>query len=40
LISNSSPGGRITNRRVEIVISGTAIGPRALWDRGYDVSLR
>lgn len=40
LISNSSPGGRVTNRRVEIVITGDAIGPRALWDRSYDVSLR
>jgi outer membrane protein OmpA-like peptidoglycan-associated protein len=40
LIANSSPGGRVANRRVEIVISGDAIGPRALWDRGYDVTLR
>jgi flagellar motor protein MotB len=40
LISNTMPGGRTTNRRVEIVISGDAIGNRALWDRAYDVTLR
>ena len=38
--SNSSPGGRVENRRVEIVISGEAIGPRPLWDKSYDVTLR
>jgi flagellar motor protein MotB len=40
LISNSSAGGRATNRRVEIVISGETIGARALWDRSYAVTLR
>jgi outer membrane protein OmpA-like peptidoglycan-associated protein len=40
ITSNASPGGRVENRRVEIVISGEAIGPRPLWDRSYDVTLR
>lgn len=40
LTSNSAPGGRMENRRVEIVISGGAIGPRPLWDQSYDVTSR
>jgi len=40
LTSNSSPGGRVQNRRVEIVVSGDLIGARPLWDRSYDVTLR
>jgi flagellar motor protein MotB len=40
LTSNANPGGRIENRRVEIVVSGEAIGSRPLWDRSYDVTLR
>lgn len=40
ITSNASPGGRVENRRVEIVIAGEAIGPRPLWDRSYDVTLR
>ncbi len=40
ITSNASLGGRVENRRVEIVISGDAIGPRPLWDRSYDVTLR
>ena len=40
LTANGAPGGRAENRRVEIVISGDAIGSRPLWDRSYDVTLR
>jgi outer membrane protein OmpA-like peptidoglycan-associated protein len=40
LTSNGAPGGRIENRRVEIVISGDAIGSQPLWDKSYDVTLR
>jgi flagellar motor protein MotB len=40
LTSNAAPGGRIENRRVEIVISGEAVGSRPLWDRSYNVTLR
>jgi len=40
LTSNASPGGRIENRRVEIVISGDPIGSLPLWDRSYDVTSR
>jgi flagellar motor protein MotB len=40
LTSNSAPGGRLENRRVEIVISGDGIGSRPLWDSSYDVTLR
>jgi flagellar motor protein MotB len=40
LTSNATPAGRMENRRVEIVISGDAIGSRPLWDRSYDVTLR
>jgi outer membrane protein OmpA-like peptidoglycan-associated protein len=40
LTSNATAEGRMENRRVEIVISGDAIGSRPLWDRTYDVTLR
>jgi outer membrane protein OmpA-like peptidoglycan-associated protein len=40
LASNSTPQGREENRRVEIVISGDAIGHRALWDRTYTLQFR
>ena len=38
--SNSSPGGREQNRRVEIVISGEPIGDLASWDRTYSLTER
>jgi flagellar motor protein MotB len=38
--SNSSPGGREENRRVEIVISGEPIGDLASWDRTYSLTER
>jgi len=38
--SNSSPGGREQNRRVEIVISGEPIGDLASWDRTYSLTSR
>jgi outer membrane protein OmpA-like peptidoglycan-associated protein len=37
--SNSSAAGREQNRRVEIVISGSAIGNLPLWDKSYTLSL-
>ena len=40
LVSNASPGGRMENRRVEIVISGDPIGNIPFWDRSYTLSLR
>ena len=40
LTSNATAEGRMENRRVEIVISGEAVGSRPLWDRSYDVTLR
>ncbi|HLK17351.1 MAG TPA: OmpA family protein [Bryobacteraceae bacterium] len=40
LVSNASASGREQNRRVEIVISGPAIGGMALWDRTYSLSAR
>ncbi len=40
LTSNATPTGRLENRRIEIVISGDAIGDRPLWDRSYNVTLR
>ena len=33
--SNSTAAGRVQNRRVEIVLSGDAIGNLASWDRTY-----
>ncbi|MCU1334626.1 MAG: OmpA/MotB domain protein [Bryobacterales bacterium] len=38
--SNTSPGGREQNRRVEIVISGEPIGDLASWDRPYSLTSR
>ena len=38
--SNSSPGGREQNRRVEIVISGEPIGDLASWDHTYSLTSR
>jgi outer membrane protein OmpA-like peptidoglycan-associated protein len=40
LVSNASAGGREQNRRVEITISGNAIGGMATWDRSYSVAPR
>ncbi len=37
VVSNATLGGREENRRVEIVISGSSIGQRALWDRTYSL---
>ena len=37
LVSNSTPAGREQNRRVEIVISGEAIGTLPYWDRAYSL---
>ena len=36
--SNSTAQGREQNRRVEIVISGDAIGAHAAWDRAYSIA--
>ena len=38
--SNSSAAGREQNRRIEIVISGSAIGNLPLWDKSYTLSLQ
>jgi flagellar motor protein MotB len=38
LASNDTPAGREQNRRVEIVISGDAIGTMANWDRTYSLA--
>jgi outer membrane protein OmpA-like peptidoglycan-associated protein len=40
LASNSTPTGREQNRRVEIVISGDAIGKLPYWDRTYSLLPR
>jgi outer membrane protein OmpA-like peptidoglycan-associated protein len=40
LVSNNSPAGREQNRRVEIVISGDAIGTLPFWDRTYSLLQR
>jgi len=37
LVSNTSASGREQNRRVEIVVSGEAIGTLANWDRSYPI---
>jgi outer membrane protein OmpA-like peptidoglycan-associated protein len=37
LTSNASEAGRVMNRRVEIVISGDAIGTLPYWDRTYRI---
>jgi outer membrane protein OmpA-like peptidoglycan-associated protein len=39
LTSNATAEGRTENRRVEIVITSSAIGSRPLWDRSYNVML-
>ena len=38
LTSNSSPMGRVQNRRVEIIISGDSIGTVPFWDRTYSLA--
>jgi flagellar motor protein MotB len=38
--SNSTPAGRDANRRVEIAISGDAIGTMPYWDRSYSILRR
>jgi outer membrane protein OmpA-like peptidoglycan-associated protein len=38
--SNATPGGRELNRRVEIAISGDAIGTMPYWDRTYSLVPR
>jgi len=40
LVSNASAGGREQNRRVDITISGDAIGTMAAWDKSYPVAPR
>jgi flagellar motor protein MotB len=35
--SNASESGRMANRRVEVIISGNAMGDAALWDQAYRV---
>jgi outer membrane protein OmpA-like peptidoglycan-associated protein len=40
LVSNNSSAGREQNRRVEIVISGDAIGTLPFWDRTYSLLQR
>jgi outer membrane protein OmpA-like peptidoglycan-associated protein len=40
LVANSTPAGRVQNRRVEIVISGEAIGTLPYWDRAYSLLPR
>ena len=40
MASNATPVGREQNKRVEVVISGDAIGNQAAWDRGYDLRPR
>jgi outer membrane protein OmpA-like peptidoglycan-associated protein len=39
LVSNSTEQGRMVNRRVEIVITGDAIGTVPSWDRTYPLSF-
>jgi outer membrane protein OmpA-like peptidoglycan-associated protein len=39
IVSNATERGRIENRRVEIVISGNAIGNVPSWDRTYPLSF-
>ncbi len=38
LASNTTAEGRQQNRRVEIVVSGNAIGAHAAWDRAYSIA--
>jgi outer membrane protein OmpA-like peptidoglycan-associated protein len=39
LVSNATEQGRLENRRVEIVITGDAIGTVPSWDRTYPISV-
>ena len=39
LVSNATEEGRMENRRVEIVITGDAIGTVPSWDRTYPLSF-
>ena len=38
--SNGTASGRLQNRRIEIVITGDALGTRATWDRPYSLKPR
>jgi flagellar motor protein MotB len=40
LMSNATESGRVTNRRVEIVISGRPIGDVPFWDHTYSLAGR
>ena len=40
ITSNATPGGRIENRRVEIVVSGDPIGSLPFWDHAYSLTSR
>ncbi|HUI79700.1 MAG TPA: OmpA family protein [Bryobacteraceae bacterium] len=40
MVSNTTEAGRTENRRVEIVISGDAIGSLPFWDRTYSLSAK
>jgi outer membrane protein OmpA-like peptidoglycan-associated protein len=40
LVANNTPAGRKMNRRVEIVVSGSAIGTLANWDHTYSLVSR
>ncbi|HVN06114.1 MAG TPA: OmpA family protein [Bryobacteraceae bacterium] len=39
VVSNASVAGREENRRVEIVITGPAIGDMPIWDRAYNLTV-
>jgi flagellar motor protein MotB len=40
ITSNATPGGRIENRRVEILVSGDPIGSLPYWDHAYSLTSR
>ena len=40
IASNDTPEGRQQNRRVELVLSGDAIGSMPYWDRSYSIAPR
>jgi outer membrane protein OmpA-like peptidoglycan-associated protein len=40
VVSNASEGGRVQNRRVEIVVTGDSIGNLPTWNRPYSLSLK